>query len=153
MAAKIVLPDGERRRPRPGSGRSSTNCSTSWPRRADWPTTNPADAARVLRALAPRVAGLRNQIDELEDIARSPRWPARDELRGRLDAYRAKAQAVGRGEDLELDRLYVDARDVLYSAPCDLVEAGALVTAYQRSISSPELRSTSAERGTAWPNA
>ena len=44
----------------------------------------------------------------------------RDELRGVLTAYQAKAQAIGLAESLELGELYAAARDVLYSAPCDL---------------------------------
>jgi hypothetical protein len=95
--------------------------------------TSPTDAAFGLRALLRRVDDLRAQLDDLQETARSA-VAAREELRGRLDAYRAKAQAVGQGEDIELHRLYAEARDVLFSAPCDLVEAGALVTAYRRSI-------------------
>jgi hypothetical protein len=59
---------------------------------------------------------------------------ARDELRGRLDAYRAKAQGRGRAEDLELDALYTAAETVLYSAPCDLAVATNLVRAYQEAV-------------------
>ena len=109
--------------------------------------TSPADATRVLRTVVARMAGLRDQIAAVE-ASELAALATRDELRGRLDAYRAKAQALGRAEDLELDRLYVGARDVLYSAPCDLVEAAALVTAYQRSISSPQTAIDSPEKGT-----
>jgi hypothetical protein len=55
----------------------------------------------------------------------------RRELRGRLDAYRAKAIATGRAEDLALDELYQSAASVLYQAPCDLEEAERSVAAYQ----------------------
>ncbi len=135
-AAKIVLPETE-----PSAlGRLGTvidELQHELAAASRLANASPADAARVVRALAPRVAGLRDQIDELE-TSELAALATREELRGRLDAYRAKAQALGRGEDLELDRLYVDARDILYSAPCDLVEAEARVTAYQRSISSPQ---------------
>ncbi len=114
-------------------------------------TTSPTDAAFGVRALLPRVGDLRKQIDDLQETARSA-VAARDELRGRLDAYRAKAQAVGQGEDLELHRLYVDALDLLFSAPCDLVAAGALVTAYQRSIVTPPMISEP-KGAPSWPTA
>jgi hypothetical protein len=60
----------------------------------------------------------------------------RDELRGRLDAYRAKANAVGRSEDIELDDLHQQAMAELYQAPCDLDAARRLVEAYQRALNS-----------------
>jgi hypothetical protein len=152
VAARILRPDGE------GSalGRLGTVIDelqhelAEASRLAD---TSPADATRVLRTVVVRTAGLRDQIDELDASALAA-LATRDELRGRLDAYRAKAQALGRAEDLELDRLYVGARGVLYSAPCDLVEADALVTAYQRSISSPVTPVDSPQKGMpAWRNA
>jgi DNA repair exonuclease SbcCD ATPase subunit len=61
----------------------------------------------------------------------------RRELRGRLDAYRAKAVASGRVEDLELERLFEAATDALYTAPCDLDEAERRVSAYQRRMQLP----------------
>jgi hypothetical protein len=59
----------------------------------------------------------------------------RNELRGRLDAYRAKALAIGRAEDAELDALYRQAKDALFTAPCDLRHSESLVLAYQRALS------------------
>ncbi len=58
----------------------------------------------------------------------------RAELRGRLGALRAKAGAHGRGEDLALDALHTRARDLLWSAPCDLAAATVAVRAYQRGL-------------------
>ena len=58
----------------------------------------------------------------------------RDELRGRLDAYRAKAAAQGRAEDLELGKLYDRVRDALYEAPCDLDRARAFADDYQHAL-------------------
>jgi hypothetical protein len=58
----------------------------------------------------------------------------RDELRGVLSAYQAKAQAVGPAESLELAELYAAARDVLYSAPCDLELAERRLALFQRAI-------------------
>ncbi len=58
----------------------------------------------------------------------------RDELRGVLTAYQAKAQAIGLAESLELGELYAAARDVLYSAPCDLEVAEQRLAQFQRAI-------------------
>ncbi len=58
----------------------------------------------------------------------------RAELRGRLGALRAKAGARGRGEDLALDELHTRARELLWSAPCDLAAATVAVRAYQRGL-------------------
>jgi hypothetical protein len=58
----------------------------------------------------------------------------RGELRGRLEAYRAKAARLGLAEDERLTGLYGEARDVLWTAPCDLRRATAVVAEYQRAI-------------------
>lgn len=58
----------------------------------------------------------------------------RDELRGRLEAFRAKAVRLGRAEDARLGDLYQRARDLLWTAPCDLRQATVAVTGYQRAI-------------------
>lgn len=58
----------------------------------------------------------------------------RDELIGRLDAYRAKAVRLGRAEDPPAARCYQRAHDALRASPCELREADAAVTAYRRAI-------------------
>ncbi|WP_424532108.1 hypothetical protein ACOZ38_18375 [Sphaerisporangium viridialbum] len=58
----------------------------------------------------------------------------RDELRGRLSAYQAKAVRLGHAEDVTLAGLYGAARDLLWSAPCDLRRATVAVAEYQRAI-------------------
>ncbi|TDC74708.1 hypothetical protein [Actinomadura sp. 7K507] len=58
----------------------------------------------------------------------------RGELRGRLEAYRAKAARLGLVEDERLTVLYGEARDVLWTAPCDLRRATAVLAEYQRTI-------------------
>ena len=58
----------------------------------------------------------------------------RDELRGRLDAFRAKAQRQGLAEHPDLLLLYRRARDLLWTAPCDLRQATRAVTGYQRAL-------------------
>ncbi|MET9775617.1 hypothetical protein ABZ023_15415 [Streptomyces sp. NPDC006367] len=56
----------------------------------------------------------------------------RAELRGRLDAYRAKVARLGFAEDPELTEKYEKARRMLWSAPCDLRVAEQAVLRYQR---------------------
>ncbi|WP_285777308.1 hypothetical protein [Microtetraspora sp. NBRC 13810] len=58
----------------------------------------------------------------------------RDELRGRLEAFRAKAVRLGAGEDAELGYLYRQAHDLLWTAPCDLRQATVAMAGYQRAI-------------------
>jgi hypothetical protein len=54
----------------------------------------------------------------------------RNELRGLLDAYRAKAAASGGDEDGRLAHLFASAHDLLYTAPCPLEAAEAAVREY-----------------------
>jgi len=58
----------------------------------------------------------------------------RSELRGLLDAYRAKAAGLGAAESIELAALYQRARDLLRAAPCDLLAAGDAVRRYQQAV-------------------
>lgn len=56
----------------------------------------------------------------------------RAELRGRLDAYRAKVARHGMAEDPVLIERYDTARRMLWSAPCDLRAAEMAVLRYQQ---------------------
>lgn len=56
----------------------------------------------------------------------------RAELRGRLDAYKAKVARQGLAEDLVLTERYDAARRMLWSAPCDLRVAEQAVLRYQQ---------------------
>ncbi|MBP0461703.1 hypothetical protein [Streptomyces montanisoli] len=56
----------------------------------------------------------------------------RAELRGRLDAYRAKVARLGLAGDPFLTERYDAARRMLWSAPCDLRVAEQAVLRYQR---------------------
>ena len=58
----------------------------------------------------------------------------RDELRGLLDAYQARAARLGGAEDSDLDARYDRARDLLWTAPCDLPAAADAVTGYQQAV-------------------
>jgi chromosome segregation ATPase len=58
----------------------------------------------------------------------------RDELRGLLDAYRARAAQMGGAEDQDLEALHERARGLLWSAPCDLLAAADAVTGFQQAV-------------------
>ncbi|MGA5260928.1 hypothetical protein ACPCJT_25230 [Streptomyces griseoincarnatus] len=58
----------------------------------------------------------------------------RAELRGRLDAYKAKVSRHGLAEDPLLVERYEKARRMLWSAPCDLRAAEQAVLRYQQAV-------------------
>jgi hypothetical protein len=58
----------------------------------------------------------------------------REELRGLLGAYKAKAARLGGAEDAGLAERYNQARDLLWTAPCDLPAAEAAVSGYQQAV-------------------
>jgi hypothetical protein len=64
----------------------------------------------------------------------------REELRGLLGAYQAKAARLGAAEDPELAARYDQAHDLLWTAPCDLAAATAAVAGYQQAILTTEGR-------------
>jgi hypothetical protein len=66
----------------------------------------------------------------------------RAELRGLLDAYEAKAGRLGAAENADLTRCYQRARDLLWSAPCDLTAAGAALRDYQQAVLALQRRLT-----------
>jgi len=88
------------------------------PRLADW-----------TRRARERLAALRDAASHNDGLL-----VARNELRGRLDAYMAKALRLGLGENADLTPLADAARTALYTAPCDLDAARAAVNAYQDAL-------------------
>jgi hypothetical protein len=58
----------------------------------------------------------------------------RDELRGLLGAYRAKAARLGAAEDAALAERYDRAQGLLWTAPCDLRAAAEAVDGYQQAV-------------------
>jgi len=64
----------------------------------------------------------------------------RDELRGLLGAYKAKAARLGVAEDTDLVARYDQARDRLWTAPCDLTAAAVAVAGYQQAIQATTTR-------------
>jgi hypothetical protein len=81
------------------------------------------------RELATATAGFR----EAERAAVAA-MAKRDELRGLLGAYKAKAARLGAAEDADLAERYDRARDLLWTAPCDLAAAEAAVAGYQQAV-------------------
>jgi hypothetical protein len=80
------------------------------------------DSAAILENARRRVAQVRAPLDQ------------RDELRGLLDAYRARAARHGVAESPPLAAVHQAARDLLWSAPCDLVAAEQAVRRYQAAV-------------------
>ncbi len=89
--------------------------------------------AAELDALAREAAEATKQCKDAEQAA-TGLVQRRNELRGLLDAYRAKAGGLGAAENAELDQRYQQARDILWSAPCDLAAAAAAVNGYQQAV-------------------
>jgi hypothetical protein len=58
----------------------------------------------------------------------------RDELRGLLDAYKVKAARLGAAEDPGLTARYDQARELLWTAPCDLNAAADAVNRFQQAV-------------------
>lgn len=99
-----------------------------WVRRAGELSRLEQESERA-RALAVR---LREAADGLMD--------RRAELRGRLDAYRAKAARLGHGEHQRLSEAHRAAHDILYTSPCDLPAATRAVFRYQQELADLEGR-------------
>jgi hypothetical protein len=78
----------------------------------------------------------RSLLQQAQSIAHENSAPiqARNELRGLLDAYQAKAARFGLIEDSRLSGTFEQARDTLYSAPTDLAAARDLVDRYRQTL-------------------
>ena len=93
-------------------------------------------AANGLTAWQKAASDLRGRAQAVLAANQAP-LARRNELRGRLESYRVKAAAVGKGEDAELTRLYRSARDALYVRPIQLAAAERLVQDYVQSVNRP----------------
>jgi hypothetical protein len=97
--------------------------------RGDWRGVAAAIDEASSRASADLAAAKRALAEAEAPIA------TRNELRGLIDAYQAKAFAVGVGEDETVTRRYEEARDLLFNAPTDLVAAEQAVVRFRAAIS------------------
>jgi len=84
---------------------------------------------QVERDLAEATAGFR-----ATERASTALVGRRDELRGLLGAYQAKAARLGAAEDSRLTERYDRAHGLLWTAPCDLEAAAEAVTGYQQAV-------------------
>ena len=98
------------------------------------------DARRSEGLLDAANAGLRNWQTAADEYAERERHAcaahraaveARGELRGRLDALKAKARAYGVAEQAPVAELALQAETLLYTRPTALDRAGAAVTLYE----------------------
>jgi hypothetical protein len=100
-------------------------------------------AAPDWRRLTALFSTVDDQVSAAGDLAERLRGIAagllerRDELRGRLSAYRAKAVARGHAEQDALTALYETAYQALYTAPSDLRAATRAVHAYVGALAQP----------------
>lgn len=97
-------------------------------------------------ARADRLERLRAALDAAADELRASHDRAaglverRAELRGRYEAYRAKAVRLDRAEHPRLLELDQRLRQLLWTRPCDLAEATRALADYQRLVSAPGSR-------------
>jgi hypothetical protein len=92
--------------------------------------------SQVLAALASceRTALRVRRRAEAAELVLTSLIATRDELRGRLDGYRAVAVAGGLAEDPALGDLFAAAHRLLWQGPCDLADAARAVTEYLRAV-------------------
>ena len=79
----------------------------------------------------------RELLADAERILHANRAPieARNQLRALLEAYQVKATRLGAVEDPELERIFAQAHQALYTAPTDLALVAPLVRRYQEILS------------------
>ncbi len=79
----------------------------------------------------------RELLDDAERILSANRAPieSRNQLRALLEAYQVKAGRLGLIEDAQLERIFADAREALYTAPTDLALVAQLVRRCQEILS------------------
>lgn len=93
-----------------------------------WPA-----AAKSLEQWLVDADALRARADAVASANRAP-LERRNDLRGLLDAFRAKAAALGLAEDPALTQAYRAAREALYAYRCDVRRAETLVREYGKAI-------------------
>ncbi|MEE2039643.1 hypothetical protein Q8791_20705 [Nocardiopsis sp. CT-R113] len=97
-------------------------------------------ARGLWRELGARLGELQRAVHEAADAARDREGnltgllERRAELRGRLDAYRARAVRLGLAENEHLAELHGQAHWELWTAPCDLRAATVALSSYLRTL-------------------
>jgi hypothetical protein len=89
------------------------------------------------RRLDQWTAQARELLDAAQRTLRANRAPieARNQLRALLEAYQVKAGRLGAVENPELERIFAQAHQALYTAPTDLARVAQLVRRYQETLS------------------
>ena len=95
---------------------------------AGWPARGAA-LADLRRDVAAATSALAAAADDAAGLVER-----RQELRGRFDAYRAKAGRLGLAERADVLAAGERARDLLWTRPCDLAAATKALVDYQRLI-------------------
>lgn len=92
------------------------------------------------RRLDQWTARARELLDAAQSTLRANRAPidARNQLRALLEAYQVKAGRLGAVENPELERIFAEAHQALYTAPTDLARVAQLVRRYQETLSTAE---------------
>ncbi|HET6864870.1 MAG TPA: hypothetical protein VFH80_03065 [Solirubrobacteraceae bacterium] len=92
------------------------------------------------RRLDQWTAQTRELLDVAQRTLRANRAPieARNQLRALLEAYQVKAGRLGAVEDSELERIFAQAHQALYTAPTDLAIVAQLVRRYQELLSAAQ---------------
>ncbi len=88
---------------------------------------------QAIQEIGQGLVAAREQIIQRRDAAQAL-LEQRDELRGRLSAYRAMAIRLNHAEDLDLAAEYEHTYHLLWSGPCDLAAAAEAVASYQRAV-------------------
>ena len=89
--------------------------------------------ASELDVISKQAAAVIRQCKDAEQAA-AGLIGTRNEMRGLLDSYRAMAGGLGAAENAELDAIYQQAKQLLWTAPCDLEAATAAVNGYQQAV-------------------
>lgn len=118
----LAVPDVTALGEPPGASTNDASTASEW-----------AAARAELDEYSRRIDRCAAALDEAEARYGAP-LAAREDLRGLLGAYRTRVGRSGLAEDVPLTDAYRAARDVLWTAPCDLREAQELVERYQRMV-------------------
>ena len=97
------------------------------------------EARRRLDDWSTRTSAWLQQAERILHANRAP-LEARNQLRALLEAYQIKAGRLGAIEDAQLEQIFTQAHEALYTAPTDLTVAAQLVRRYQELLNSPRPR-------------
>jgi hypothetical protein len=119
---ELAVPDVSVIGPPPDAPGADSSDAASW-----------AAAREQLDQYATRLDRCGRALDQAQRAYGTP-LAARDDLRGLLGAYRTRAARTGHAEDAQLSVAYEAARDLLWSAPCDIALARQRVEEYQHAV-------------------